>query len=861
MEPIPISIVEKHGFDRHHEPVRLGIPLVKGHCFDTDQLRLKNHLGAGVPAQLRALAHWPDGSVRWVLTEARVAVAANATETLHLENLHQSARQGRQHCQQHCDALDFKVGSSLLSIDESSLSWVLTDSGGHQNHHGRILLEDSSGSPCTARVNGWQITHCGALSSELEATGWWCSSDGNQLARFECALTVGTTGQLTIDIGIHNPQRAKHPGGLWDLGDPGSIRFGALGLQITHPENRITRVALSVDGGNATRRVDVPVNLHQESSGGEQWNSRNHLTASGQIAPRFRGYRLQHSAGVVATGNRASPIAEVVLASGNSIAVSMPRFWQNFPSSLTVDQNGLTAWLFPRDKAEPYELQGGERKTQRVVLAYDQSLDSLRWTHTPLRPLIPAAHYQEARAFPWFQANPDNAPLDSLIQAGLDGPSNFFQKRETIDEYGWRNFGDLFADHETLYQEQGDNPFISHYNNQYDAVFGFSRQFASTGDERWFELLDDLARHVVDIDIYHTAEDRAEYNHGLFWHTDHYLDAHTCTHRTFTRHNNTSSTPGQLGGGPAAEHCYTSGLLYHYLLTGSKSSRAAVLGLAHWMNALHNNQDGLLAQLLAVKKQELPKLTAKLRGRTVSPHRFPFTRGTGNYINALLDAHMLEPKKNWLDIAERVIRQTIHPADDIQQRQLLDTETGWSYLILLTSIAKYLHIKTENGEHDDNRRFARDCFLHYTEWMLNSERPFLAETGDLEFANDTWTAQDIRKAMLMFLASTEDPAKANAYQNQGRKWLSYVVEKLDASPERHFTRILVILMQNYGPQHINAPDAGSSEASVSQITGAYQAPQLSLFGLVGQIAARLFRGLIHFRPSREKAWLEARLDR
>ena len=48
-------------------------------------------------------------------------------------------------------------------------------------------------------------------------------------------------------------------------------------------------------------------------------------------------------------------------------------------------------------------------------------------------------------------------------------------------------------------------------------------QFLRTGDARWWRLMDDLARHVRDIDIYHTREDKAAYNGGLFWHTNHYM--------------------------------------------------------------------------------------------------------------------------------------------------------------------------------------------------------------------------------------------------------------------------------------------------------------------------------------------------
>ncbi|MDR9469453.1 hypothetical protein, partial [Marinospirillum sp.] len=557
---------------------------------------------------------------------------------------------------------------------------------------------------------------------------------------------------------------------------------------------------------------------------------------------------------------KASPIIEATTAD-SLVSISLPHFWQNFPSALEADDTTLQAWLFPADKPEPYELQGGERKTQRVVLGYGRPLEQLSWSHSPLVPVLPAEHYEAAEAFPWFRANQPATSLDNLIQEGVDGPSNFFAKREVIDEYGWRNFGDTFADHETLYQGKDEPPHISHYNNQYDAIYGFARQFALTGDPRWFELMDDLARHVADIDIYHTTEDRAEYNNGLFWHTDHYLDAYTCTHRTFTRHNNSSSTPGQLGGGPAAEHCYTTGFLYHYWLTGNSGSKEAVLSLAEWMKTLHQGEKGLLAEVLALKKQELPKLRALLRGDDVTSHRYPFTRGTGNYINTLLDAYLLQPEAGWLTHTEEVIRNTIHPADNIAQRNLRDTETGWSYLILLASLARYLSIKADAGDRDDHWHYARASFLHYTNWMLKNERPFLEDPGDLEFANDTWTAQDIRKAMLMFQAAQEDPNHSESYYEKGQEWLAYVTSALRTSSERSLARLQIILLQNYGPQHLALPLHHEQLDCPNTYTPPDNTPALSWTTLVSQIASRLTSGLLHFRPHREKAWLQARLDR
>ena len=53
----------------------------------------------------------------------------------------------------------------------------------------------------------------------------------------------------------------------------------------------------------------------------------------------------------------------------------------------------------------------------------------------------------------------------------MDGPNSFFSRREIIDEYGWRHYGEVYADHENAYYS-GVKPLVSHYNNQYDLVAG-----------------------------------------------------------------------------------------------------------------------------------------------------------------------------------------------------------------------------------------------------------------------------------------------------------------------------------------------------------------------------------------------------
>ncbi|MCH8499086.1 MAG: hypothetical protein LAT63_11455 [Marinobacter sp.] len=862
MDPIAIRLDENHGLARAGEPVRIGIPFRQGQLRDCAALALSDKtsdISHSLPVQITPLTHWPDGSVRWAMVQTSIHLQPNQRKTLHLAPQSQKEA-ATAACAEHAEGWLVKTTAGSILLHKQQLSWQR-----HGAQHPCITipsLQDADGEPCTAVAESdWQLTNDGPVFTEASLTGHWQRADGSHLARFNCTLSICLhTGLVDMRLTTHNPKRAKHRGGLWDLGDEGSIHFQSLTVSVATGSE--APAALLADALTDSHPVTAAaITLFQDSSGGDNWQSLNHVDASGEVTTHYRGYQLEAN-GDLLTGDRANPL--LTLADQDlHLQVAMPHFWQNFPSSLSYHNGTVSLGLFPRQPHQrSYELQGGERKTLRCLISYNNPDAQLGWAYAPLTPQLESTIYEQAQAFPWFKAQAPADALDGLLKESLDGPQNFFAKREVIDEYGWRNFGDIFADHETLYQPEGEAPLISHYNNQYDALYGFARQFARTGDSRWFQLMDELAQHVVDIDIYHTEEDRGEYNHGLFWHTDHYLPAHTATHRTFTRHNDTSSTPGQTGGGPAAEHCYTTGLYYHYLLTGHTESRQAVLDLAGWMASSHEGSGGLLEQVLALKKYDIPKLKALLKRQHPTRHRYPFTRGTGNYINALLDAHLLEQGSDWLHRAEVVIEATFHPGDRIAERNLLDVEIGWHYLILLTSLNRYLLLKGELGQYDRHYQYALACFRHYTRWMVLHEEPFLSHPEQLEFANHTWAAQDIRKAMLMYQAACFDPAHKAQYLAKAQEWMDYVASTLNDSPERHYARIQIILLQNYGPHQTSDLTLPEEALKTDQVDGLRQhPPSLSLPALIARISQRLIRGLLNFRPGREKAWLNARLDR
>src|SRR4030095_11406572 len=80
-----------------------------------------------------------------------------------------------------------------------------------------------------------------------------------------------------LRLTLRNPRSATHPGGFWDLGDPNSIFVKDASLTIAAGSDplRLSDVAGSVEAGAPVERFEVPLEIYQDSSGGQQWDSPN----------------------------------------------------------------------------------------------------------------------------------------------------------------------------------------------------------------------------------------------------------------------------------------------------------------------------------------------------------------------------------------------------------------------------------------------------------------------------------------------------------------------------------------------------------------------------------------------------------
>ncbi len=798
----PILVAERGGFRRTNEPVTVGIPLPEAAVFNSSELRLLGPDQTPCSSQIQVLARWFDGSIKWALVDFQADVAPGQVAEYLLRRVGiptTVAEPSGIVVTETRDSIQFDTGAAVFVVDTRVLrpfSHVIANEiqvlDGSMT---AICLVDENGQEYQPQITAFAVETRGILRSTLKVEGKLCAANGASFADFVSRLSF-FSGSSTVEIKftLWNSRSASHPGGLWDLGDEGSVYFKGLSIDLALNGPRMGSVLCAeTSDKEPLRSGSQHFEIYQDSSGGSGWNSSNHIDRFGKVGSTFRGYRVTADGETVAEGMRASPTVSIC-GQAARLSGAIEKFWQNFPKAIEVEDRLLRLGLFPRQFGAPYELQAGEQKTHTVYLSFSGAAGFER-VHHKLMVRSTLDWYAEGQALPYLSPRGRSSKglatfesLDKLVDTAITGANTFFNRREIIDEYGWRNFGDLYADHEAV-GNTGDMPLVAHYNNQYDVIHGALVQFLRSGDDRWFQLGDELARHVVDIDIYHTSADRIAFNGGLFWHTQHYTDAATCSHRAYSKRSVGNKGGHQSGGGPSGEHNYTTGLMEYYFLTGDQVAKETVLGLGDWVMNMDARTGGLIGAI-----DPRPR---GLCSMTVSWNYHGPGRGCGNSINALLDAYVLSRDDKYWFKAEELIRRSIHPYDDIESRNLRDIEHRWSYTVFLQILGKYLDLKVERRQLDSMYAYARASLLHYARWMLAHEVPYLSVLDQVEIPTETWPAQDIRKSnVFMFAAKYSDEATRKDFVARSQFFFERCVGDLLQFQTCTLTRPVVLMLTN-----------------------------------------------------------------
>jgi hypothetical protein len=823
---VPITLSENVTLNTRLQPVSISIPFKSDEVFNINTLSLVNEKQQLINSQITPIAFWPNKSIKWVrvnfivepnpdgfsaiyLTETIKNTDDTIASTLHIPEQSYNSIEIEENEQ----SFNISTGAAIFQLDKHELGiFTATPSINkkkqplHKSENHSLILTDKANRsyyPTIKEIHFSSLTEKEPNKLQLTTyiSGCFQTQNNTSILNFSAEIIFYANEAYTKwSVTLHNPNSMVHSGGTWDLGNENSLHFTSFNAKISCKNTANCSYKLATDD-TSNINTDWHENINkltifQASSGGDNWQSNNHVNNQGVVPIEFNGYKISSNRANEEIKGRATPF--VFIEQGEQVtsglSVYIKDFWQKFPKSINVNENNVVLGLFPEQAKDGFELQPGEKKTDTFYLSYSNDKEALSFIESPITASISAEYLAATKTVPFLTASNNEYDFNDIINDGLNSNNSFFHKRELIDEFGWRNFGDLYADHETLECDSNDE-LISHYNNQYDPLYGFLRQYLLTHDQRWLTLANDLADHVKNIDIYHTTQDKAEYNGGLFWHTDHYLPAETASHRTYSKHQKNDAYQDHAGGGgPGGQHCYTSGLMLHYFLTGEETSKNAVLQLTNWITNVYEGSGTLTDFLLAIKNKN------RLDVKSVFTGKYPLDRGTGHYIFALIDSFELTGKQSYLDRASLVIKNTVHPEDDIKERSLDNVEECWFYTIFFQAVYRYLLVKQNNDQLDASFQYARASLQHFAIWMCEHEHPYLDKPDILEYPNHTWAAQDIRKANVLYMASyfANNQDVSAKCKTKADDIYNYVVKTFSEEPTRKFTRILSILMQNHG---------------------------------------------------------------
>ena len=198
-----------------------------------------------------------------------------------------------------------------------------------------VVAEDRHGAVYQFTTHRTLIERSGSMGAVIRLDGHFVDRyrrrwlDGTMRLHFFAGL-----GTVKVEFSVTNPRAARHPGGTWDLGDHGSVLIRDLSIAIV-PAKGGADVWASLDAGDHMGPAGARFSVHQESSGGAEWQHHNHVNRDNVVAARFRGFRAERD-GREVKGLRAAPI--VSIGGGDArVSVAMPRFWEIFPKAIEAD--------------------------------------------------------------------------------------------------------------------------------------------------------------------------------------------------------------------------------------------------------------------------------------------------------------------------------------------------------------------------------------------------------------------------------------------------------------------------------------------------------------------------------------------
>ena len=579
-ESVKLSVEETGGAARAGEVASRAVPFGMGRLQSPEQVSMTTSDGQAVPCQVRAFAHWPDGSIQSAVVSFPVDVAqkANAEYELHYGTKVVSAAIANPlRVEESADRFRIDTGRLLVEIPRTTgeiVSAVAVDgkriaipSGQSwglelETEDGRLLRSDGQ------TVSSCTVAEAGPLRAVVVKAGTLADNSGETIDyRYELHFIHGSAevrcfprfSNTTVSDGLFIKR-----------------------LSLKLPWQTERSVAYY-----ATSENSPPVRVESKGALDLYQHTEDRLSITGEGIPS--GAALSRAVGRM-TG-------WMVLDGAVPLKVGLRHAWEMYPKRIHMD-GGLVLDLVPPPLSEE-DIPEAARKPLEVAerpiggvgypqalgrpgvfrLAVGESISHELWLSfdsgdsrpveeqfaaglNPLRAWPDPAYVAKTRVF--CQFHPTDPKLFPRYEEAVDKAYEVFMKRRRDrKQYGMENFGD-----DTF--EWGYGPVYTFWSNQEDdRTHGMLMQYVRSGDHRWWALGEQAARHYRDVDLVAASPKRP----GDIGGPIHHNSRHFVSKGWVADHTRSVPDTG---------HSWSEGLVDYWLLTGDLLAGEAVVRMGDW---------------------------------------------------------------------------------------------------------------------------------------------------------------------------------------------------------------------------------------------------------------------------------------
>jgi hypothetical protein len=497
-QEVDLTITEPAGVVRRRWPVTSGIPFAQGELRRHAHVALFNSAGVELPLQTEVLSRWPDRSIRWLLLDFQIDLAANQTKELALvygsdgrrSDVPDPIRLNTRH-----DSPYFYTGPLRIQLSPNSFRlldavWLDRNGDGEFTEDERVTDGSAAGivlvGPNGKRFRA-DLSHANMTMEQLGPMRACVRIDGDHRAEDDTTLF-----RYVVRMHIYRGQPFVKFEYTFINDDQQSLMSSINAVDL------VCRIRASNDG-------KMVLNAEQTDSG-----------LLYQVDDQFFEVNGQRSDGQ-------APGWAAVGSERGGMAIGVRQFWQNWPKSLEVAPGELRIGICPDFEAGShydgheliaeakhyyylrdgvYTFKIGLARTHEMWANFfsgEPSVDDLSDFYQAVeQPLLAQFRPEYVCATGVVgEAPPADPKKYHGYDAWLDRAfAKHLHDQVRVRENGMLNFGDWWD----------ETKFGGGWGNQeYDTSHIFFTQYLRTGDRGYFDRASQGAWHLMDVDTLHAA--------------------------------------------------------------------------------------------------------------------------------------------------------------------------------------------------------------------------------------------------------------------------------------------------------------------------------------------------------------------